>query len=40
VAAAVVAGALTTVLMYVLNVTLAVQPPPEVVAAVTTLFAF
>jgi hypothetical protein len=39
VAAALVAGALTTVLMYILHEALGVQPPPEVVAAVTTLFA-
>lgn len=39
VAAAAVAGAFTTVLMYILNAALGVQPPPEVAAAVTVLFA-
>jgi hypothetical protein len=39
VAAALVAGSLVTVLTYILNEALGIQPPPEVVAAVTTLFA-
>lgn len=40
VAAVALAGAITTILMYVLHETLGVNPPPEVVAAITAVIAF